>query len=128
MPHSARENEETAPIPEIQPRTGGDVPPCVHHAATKKCLACRMSGYTAHFSRPDHFLLHLSDTHLVAGDELYGDVDSEGHLAQLFAEVEASGARPEAIIFTGDLADKGEAGAYAKLRAIIEPAAARLAR
>lgn len=85
-----------------------------------------MTGYTAHFSRPDHFLLHLSDTHLVAGDQLYGDVDSEGHLEQLFSEVEASGARPEAIIFTGDLADKGEAGAYAKLRAIIEPAAERL--
>ena len=85
-----------------------------------------MTGYTARFPRPDHFVLHLSDTHFVAGDELYGDVDSEGHLAQLFSEVEASGARPEAIVFTGDLADKGEAGAYAKLRAIIEPAAARL--
>lgn len=86
-----------------------------------------MSGYTAQYPRPDHFILHLSDTHLLAGDgPLYGSVDSESRLRQLFDELEASGARPEAVVFTGDLADKGEAGAYAKLRAIIEPAAARL--
>ena len=86
-----------------------------------------MSGYTAQHPRPDHFILHLSDTHLLAGDgPLYGSVDSEGRLRQLFDELEASGARPEAIVFTGDLADKGEAGAYTKLKAIIEPAAMRL--
>jgi len=49
-------------------------------------------------------------------------VDSDSLLRQLFEEVHASGARPEAVIFTGDLADQGEAEAYAKLRAIVEPA------
>jgi len=82
---------------------------------------------TAEYPRPDHFLLHLSDTHLLAGGKrLYGTVDVEAHLAQLFAEVEASGARPEAIVFTGDLADKGEPGAYERLRDIVEPAAQRM--
>jgi len=82
---------------------------------------------TAEYPRPDHFLLHLSDTHLLAGgSKLYGSVDVEAHLAELFAEVEASGARPQAIVFTGDLADKGEPGAYELLREIVEPAAARL--
>ncbi|HEU4807651.1 MAG TPA: phosphodiesterase [Homoserinimonas sp.] len=86
-----------------------------------------MTGYTAQYPRPDHFVLHLSDTHLLAGDaELYGAVDSEGTLRRLFAELEASGSRPEAIIFTGDLADKGEPDAYAKLRDIVDPAARRL--
>ncbi|WP_104199662.1 phosphodiesterase [Cryobacterium sp. Y29] len=86
-----------------------------------------MSIRTAEFPRPDHFLLHLSDTHLLAGgSKLYGSVNAEIHLADLFAEVEASGARPEAIVFTGDLADKGEPGAYELLRAIVEPAAERL--
>lgn len=86
-----------------------------------------MTGYTAQYPRPDHFILHLSDTHFLAGsDPLYGSVDSEGKLRQLFAELEASGSRPEAIVFTGDLADHGETDAYAKLRAIVEPAAARL--
>lgn len=86
-----------------------------------------MTGYTAQHPRPDHFILHLSDTHFVAGgDPLYGSVDAEGKLRELFAELEASGSRPEAIVFTGDLADKGETDAYAKLRAIVEPAAHRL--
>jgi Icc protein len=81
----------------------------------------------AEYPRPDHFLLHLSDTHLLAADRrLYGSVDSETHLRELFAELEASEGRPEAIVFTGDLADKGEPDAYDKLRSIVEPAAARL--
>ncbi|MDJ0338052.1 phosphodiesterase [Cryobacterium sp. PH31-O1] len=86
-----------------------------------------MSIRTAEYPRPDHFLLHLSDTHLLAGgSKLYGSVTAETHLAGLFAEVEASGVRPQAIVFTGDLADKGEPGAYELLREIVEPAAARL--
>lgn len=81
----------------------------------------------AEFARPDHFLLHLSDTHLLGGDRrLYDSVDSANHLAQLFAELEASEGRPEAIIFTGDLADKGEPEAYHRLRRMVEPLAARL--
>nr|WP_244962629.1 phosphodiesterase [Cryobacterium roopkundense] len=72
-------------------------------------------------------MLHLSDTHLLAGgNRLYGSVDVDAHLRGLFAEVEASGARPEAIVFTGDLADKGEPGAYERLREIVDPVAARL--
>jgi 3',5'-cyclic AMP phosphodiesterase CpdA len=82
---------------------------------------------TAEYPRPDHFLLHLSDTHLLAGDaRLYDRVDSERHLRDLFDQVEASDGRPEAIVFTGDLADKGEPEAYDRLRAIVEPAADRL--
>lgn len=86
-----------------------------------------MDARTAEHPRPDHFILHLSDTHLIAGDgDLYGDVDSESRLRQILGELEESGAKPEAIVFTGDLADKGEPGAYRKLRLLIEPVAARL--
>jgi 3',5'-cyclic-AMP phosphodiesterase len=86
-----------------------------------------VSNRTAEYPRPDHFLLHLSDTHLLAGgNRLYGSVDSARHLTDLFGELEASGGRPEAIIFTGDLADRGEPGAYDRLRDIVEPAAERL--
>lgn len=82
-----------------------------------------MEHIEAEHPRPRHFLLHLSDPHLLGGpDPLYGVVDSEARLRQLFDEVRVSGARPEAVIFTGDLADKGEAGAYKKLRAIVDPA------
>ncbi|ANP73638.1 phosphodiesterase [Cryobacterium arcticum] len=86
-----------------------------------------MSIRTAEYPRPDYFLLHLSDTHLLAdGNRLYGSVDSAAHVQRLFADVEASGSKPDAIIITGDLADKGEPHAYAQLRGIVEPAAARL--
>jgi Icc protein len=82
---------------------------------------------TAEYPRPDHFLLHISDTHLLAGSGLlYGRVSAETHLRELFAELESSGGRPEAIVFTGDLADRGEREAYETLRSIVEPAAARL--
>jgi len=82
-----------------------------------------MEHIEAEHPRPRHFLLHLSDPHLLGGpDPLYGVVDSEERLMQLFEEVKASGAMPEAVIFTGDLADKGDPAAYVKLRAIVEPA------
>jgi Icc protein len=82
---------------------------------------------TAEYPRADHFLLHLSDTHLLGGDNrLYNSVDSETHLRELFTEFERSGRRPEAIVFTGDLADKGEPDAYRRLRSIVEPVAAEL--
>jgi Icc protein len=81
---------------------------------------------TAEYPRPSHFVLHLSDTHLVDETLLYGAVDSEAKLRQIFAEVEASHAAPDALVFTGDLTDKGEPGAYEKLRDIVEPVAESL--
>ena len=82
---------------------------------------------TAEYPRPDHFLLHLSDTHLLGGgNSLYGVVNAENHLRELLDQLEESEGRPEAIIFTGDLADKGEPDAYDRLRAMVEPVAARL--
>lgn len=86
-----------------------------------------MNTRTAEYPRPDHFLLHISDTHLLAGGgKLYDRVAADQHLRQLFDEFEASGGRPEAIVFTGDLADKGESDAYDRIRAIVDPAAERL--
>jgi Icc protein len=86
-----------------------------------------MTATLAQYPRPDHFVLHFSDTHFVGPDALlYSKVDAQGHLAEILAELHASGARPEAIIFTGDLADKGDPKAYEKLRAMVEPAAAAM--
>ncbi|OII09226.1 phosphodiesterase [Curtobacterium sp. MCBA15_008] len=86
-----------------------------------------MDSRTAEHPRPNHFLLHLSDTHLVAGDgDLYGDVDSAARLTEIIADIEAAGTRPEAIVVTGDVADKGEPGAYARIRDIVQPAAERI--
>lgn len=82
---------------------------------------------TSEYPRPDHFLLHLSDTHLLgSGGRLYGTVDAEYHLHELLGELEGSRGRPEAIVITGDLADRGEPDAYRRLRAMVEPVAARV--
>lgn len=81
----------------------------------------------AEHPRPRHFLVHISDTHFIApGSLLAGVTDSRTHLARLLDRLEATGVHPEALVFTGDLADRGEPDAYRSLRAIVEPVAARL--
>jgi 3',5'-cyclic AMP phosphodiesterase CpdA len=72
-------------------------------------------------------LVHLSDTHLVAGNRaLSGTYDTAANLSATLRAVEGLGIRPDAIVFTGDLTDVGEPEAYAALREAVEPVAARL--
>jgi 3',5'-cyclic-AMP phosphodiesterase len=79
----------------------------------------------AEYPRPDHVLFHFSDTHFVAGTgDLYGAVDSEQRLRRLLERALASRITPTAIVFTGDLTDRGEPGAYEKLRTLVDPFAA----
>ncbi|MFE2957216.1 metallophosphoesterase [Nocardia tengchongensis] len=81
----------------------------------------------AEYARADHVLFHFSDTHLIAADsDLYDAVDAEARLSALLGQAEASRITPTAIIFTGDLTDKGEPGAYRKLRDLVEPWAERI--
>jgi len=76
---------------------------------------------------PVHVIAHVSDTHLLGGGKLlYGSVPSDERLEAAMAQLENSDVRPEAIVFTGDLADLGEPEAYERVKAIVEPAAARL--
>ena len=78
-------------------------------------------------SPAEHFILHISDTHFVGGAGLlHGKVDSDANLKRLFRDFAKTQARPEAIVFTGDLADTGDADAYRRLRALVEPAAAEI--
>jgi Icc protein len=84
-----------------------------------------MNNIVGQFSPPEHFILHVSDTHFVGDNELLHDsVDSDANLAKLFEGFARANARPEAIVFTGDLADTGRPDAYKRLRALVEPAAA----
>jgi 3',5'-cyclic AMP phosphodiesterase CpdA len=81
----------------------------------------------AEYPKAERILLHLSDTHLRAfGARLYDSVDSEAYLARALAAIESSGVRPDALIFTGDLADHGEGEAYDRVRDLVEPLAERL--
>lgn len=76
---------------------------------------------------PERVLLHLSDTHLRAGDSrIWNAVSGAEHLARALDVIESSGVAPDAIVVTGDLVDLGERAAYAELREMVEPFAARL--
>lgn len=72
-------------------------------------------------------LVHLSDTHLLAGGaDLGGRYAVEAHLRATLERIERLELRPDALVFTGDLTDLGEPDAYRRLRALVEPVAERL--
>jgi Icc protein len=76
---------------------------------------------------PDLLLVHFSDVHLLGTDDLlYGVADATGHLERALAGLEASGAHPAALVFTGDIADTGDQDAYRRIRAAVGPVAHRL--
>jgi 3',5'-cyclic AMP phosphodiesterase CpdA len=76
---------------------------------------------------PTHVIAHISDTHFLSGDRaLHGAIATHANLLLALAQLERSGTRPAAIIFTGDLADLAEPGAYRSLREMVEPVAKRL--
>jgi len=89
-----------------------------------------MVGASAQFGQHPparRVIVHLSDTHLLAGDRrLGGRYDVAANLARTMRAVEALRIRPDALVFTGDLTDLGEPEAYAALRAEVEPVAERL--
>jgi 3',5'-cyclic AMP phosphodiesterase CpdA len=75
---------------------------------------------------PTHVVAHGSDPHLLAERRLYGVVDTHENLRQALGRLARLEVPPQAIVFTGDLADRAEPKAYARLREIVEPAAAEL--
>jgi len=76
---------------------------------------------------PTHLVAHFSDPHLLAGGRpQFGLVDSTGHLVAALEQLERSDIRPDAIVFTGDLADLGEEDAYVRLRDIVTPVVERI--
>lgn len=75
---------------------------------------------------PRHVVAHLSDPHLLAAELQYGVVDTVAHLEQAMERLAQASPAPQALVFTGDLADRAEPAAYARLRSVVEPAAARI--
>lgn len=79
------------------------------------------------YPAPRHTIAHISDTHFLAqGAPLFGKVTTETNLRRALEQLQNSGIKPEALVFTGDLADLGEPDAYKRLRAIVEPVAQSL--
>ena len=76
---------------------------------------------------PTHTVAHISDPHLLAGGALqYGHVDTEARLTAALARLQRLSPAPQALVFTGDLADKAEPKAYLRLRELVEPVAEAL--
>ncbi len=75
--------------------------------------------------RPSHTFVHISDTHLPGErSPLYGSgADADANLAEMLDRLVSSGLRPDALLFTGDLTDRGDAAAYKRLRELVTPAA-----
>jgi len=75
-----------------------------------------------HFRAADRVVAHLSDTHFLAeGAPLYGVVDTIARLDQALARLEERGGRVDAIVVTGDVADRGEEDAYRRVKASVDP-------
>ena len=78
------------------------------------------------YPNPSHTIAHVSDTHLLAGGKLqYGVVDTVEHLELALDRLARIDPVPQALVFTGDLADRGEPKAYQQLREMVEPLAER---
>lgn len=75
-----------------------------------------MESVGAAYPHPNPVLLHLAGTHLVGAGLLYNGVDAWELSGPTAAAVEPCGVRPEAAIFTGDHAGKGEPEVYRKFR------------
>jgi len=79
-----------------------------------------------------HVIAHISDTHFLGADAsraglpLYGTLDTDSPVHQALAQLEHSGQPIDALVFTGDIADTGEADAYRRIRDLVESAADRL--
>ena len=74
-----------------------------------------------------HTLIHLSDPHFLAGAARHpGGADTDANLARTLEAAGRVHPRPAAIVLTGDLTDLGEADAYRRLRAAVEPVAKAL--
>ena len=79
------------------------------------------------YPHPSHTIAHVSDTHLLAGGKLqYGVVDTVQHLELALDRLGRIDPVPQALVFTGDLADRGEPEAYQQLREMVEPFAERI--
>jgi Icc protein len=76
---------------------------------------------------PTHVVAHVSDTHLLAGlARQYGAIDTVARFRAALERLGRIDPAPQALVFTGDLADLGEPEAYRQLRAMVEPLAERI--
>ena len=110
-----------------QPHAGQRGAPRRDEAVSGERTAGSRSAQLGQYPPVTSLIVHLSDTHFLADSAaLYGSVPTDGSVTQAMAQLERSGLRPAAIVLTGDIADRGEADAYRRVRELIEATAKRL--
>ena len=67
-------------------------------------------------------LIQITDTHILPpGEVLYGSIDSARHLAETIREINRMQPLPDAVMFTGDLVDRGDIPGYRHFIDLVEP-------
>lgn len=62
---------------------------------------------------PSHVIAHLSDPQMLGDRQLYDQVDTAARVRSALERLPALDPAPDVLVFTGDLADRGEPAAYA---------------
>lgn len=75
--------------------------------------------------RPRYTIVQISDPHIPAGGLLFDRVDACARVTASVEMVAAAGCSPDVLVLSGDLANQGEAGAYLRLRPVIDAALQR---
>lgn len=71
-------------------------------------------------------VLHLSDVHATPAEPLFPGVDGIDRIRRVADHVESSLLRPDAVVVTGDLAQRGATSAYPALAAALDELGSRL--
>lgn len=83
-----------------------------------------MSIQYGQYRDPVLTIAHLSDPHLLIDSVQYDAVDTLANFRQTMQRLSQVPTPPQALVFTGDLADKAQPEAYRALKAMVEPVAA----
>jgi 3',5'-cyclic-AMP phosphodiesterase len=79
------------------------------------------------YPAPSHVVAHISDPHLLGGDaRQYDVIHPEAGLRLALERLTRLDPAPQALVFTGDLADRAEPEAYDRLQELVEPVAEAL--
>lgn len=76
--------------------------------------------------QPRHRIVQISDIHMVDAGELHPGIDPEERLLAILAELDRVDWKAGLVVVSGDLADRAEPEAYARLRRILSDARERL--
>jgi 3',5'-cyclic AMP phosphodiesterase CpdA len=72
--------------------------------------------------RPRYTIVQVSDPHIPRDGFLFDRVDACARVQASVEMIAAAGCHPDVLILSGDVADRGEAEAYARLRPVIRAA------